>query len=74
MKEDLENVKDLGQDLFAELNKITAHAQIGNEITNDLCGEVNEFRDQHGVWPLIPTVRGSFYLLSLQWPLNLHCL
>nr|XP_046260095.1 integrin beta-2 [Scatophagus argus] len=29
MKDDLENVKDLGQDLFAELNKITEHARIG---------------------------------------------
>lgn len=29
MKDDLENVKDLGQDLFAALNKITKYAQIG---------------------------------------------
>ncbi|KAM4731952.1 integrin beta-2 isoform 1-T3 [Anableps anableps] len=29
MKDDLANVKDLGQDLFAALNKITKHAQIG---------------------------------------------
>ncbi|XP_040003777.1 integrin beta-2 [Xiphias gladius] len=29
MKDDLENVKELGQDLFAALNKITGHAQIG---------------------------------------------
>ncbi|XP_070694706.1 integrin beta-2 [Pempheris klunzingeri] len=29
MKDDLENVKELGQDLFAALNKITEHAQIG---------------------------------------------
>ncbi|TNN56328.1 Integrin beta-2 [Liparis tanakae] len=29
MKDDLENVKELGKDLFATLNKITPHAQIG---------------------------------------------
>ncbi|XP_033470958.1 integrin beta-2 [Epinephelus lanceolatus] len=29
MKDDLENVKELGQDLFAALNKITGSAQIG---------------------------------------------
>ncbi|XP_068602189.1 integrin beta-2 [Brachionichthys hirsutus] len=29
MKDDLEHVKDLGQDLFEALNNITAHAQIG---------------------------------------------
>lgn len=32
MKDDLQNVKGLGQDLFAALNKITEHAQIGKEI------------------------------------------
>lgn len=32
MKDDLENVKELGQDLFAALNKITGSAQIGNKI------------------------------------------
>lgn len=31
MKDDLENIKNLGQDLFAALNKITKDAQIGNE-------------------------------------------
>lgn len=34
MKDDLENVKELGQELFAALNKITDHAQIGNKIEN----------------------------------------
>nr|XP_057938901.1 integrin beta-2 [Doryrhamphus excisus] len=29
MRDDLENVKELGQDLFSALNKITEHAQIG---------------------------------------------
>lgn len=32
MKDDLENVKELGKDLFAALKKITEHAQIGNGI------------------------------------------
>jgi len=32
MKDDLKNVKELGKDLFATLNKITPHAQIGNVI------------------------------------------
>lgn len=32
MKDDLENVKGLGKDLFAALKKITEHAQIGNKI------------------------------------------
>lgn len=30
MKDDLENVKELGKDLLAALKKITAYAQIGN--------------------------------------------
>lgn len=30
MKDDLEQVKGLGSDLFAALNSITKHAQIGN--------------------------------------------
>lgn len=33
MKDDLEFVKNLGQDLFAALNKITKYAQIGKNIT-----------------------------------------
>lgn len=32
MKDDLENVKELGQDLFAALKSITEHGQIGNNI------------------------------------------
>lgn len=32
MKDDLENVKRLGQDLFGALRRITEHAQIGNKI------------------------------------------
>lgn len=32
MKDDLDNVKELGKDLFAALSSITEHAQIGNNI------------------------------------------
>lgn len=37
MKDDLENIKELGKDLFAALNSITGHAQIGNKIAIRIC-------------------------------------
>lgn len=36
MKDDLDNVKDLGNDLFSALKTITAHAQIGKSAAFDL--------------------------------------
>lgn len=33
MKDDLDNIKELGQELFAALKNITEHGQIGNKST-----------------------------------------